>query len=1512
MAVLQRVALFPNERFDTPDARSVEAFGLNDWRYFLSGFFSPVSLILQGFEIENYSQIFTVPGFVLTQDDVVLFHSQATTMAAGFYVFAGTEPDQTVALSPGATNFVQCNLTDVDGTPDVRALWDPASNGGAGGEFSETLDTVINLQLAVTANVTGFTTGQMPLYKVITNSSGIVTSVTDCRNMFFRLGSGGESPDPAFSFNWPSAPDAAHSRFETPSTATAATATNVPFQGGDKNLKNFKDWMDAVMSILKEIKGTPYWYSPSGSASVPASYQNAALTMLTGGKWDHLQTVGHLTLLNGSTIQRLGSQNSQSVASFTNFDLTGNKSLYVLLPTTDTSVTYGLGQDSATAVKPQAVTSFSSTSISVNTGGNYATGGGNLLVGGIQFAYTSYTAGTGLFSGVTPDPSGVAEAGNFVYPLDSGGVGYLCVSGVGSVPGIVNGSSFGAERVLWLAYYPGGDVMFFRNGFAHRGEEIDVGDDADATAQDKNIIYIPEGLQIVQNNTNTGSGAQDINFFGSTPTLQIVVPGSPGGTIGLGAFSLFPNSAAWVVAPDRDLAFTLATSDIQTGLISSVPIDYNVFVIAWRFGSDHNIYLWDHKKYFVGQNGQNHKTQIFVSPQGNDAGDGTYCNPVATWTQANVLAAALAPSATNLVTIIGDAAKYTEAAGFNFLSFCQYVAWGAPGDATISVSSGGSGDIGFTPTLGAITRVVNINLGSALFVNDTLGTGNQRISFYGSSLGLGAVVDSAAGSSTLLTLSADSSVSSLSLIGGRALLRTDPSSAPNRANITFGGGSALTTNVFLTGLGTAVGNDSLFAGFAVSDALNSIFHGALAVIPFVIDDITTPPVSPTSGDRYIVGVGGTGAWAGQDGAITTWNGSAWTFDSLAPVGCIALVTGENHFFYQKKSSTLWAGFDIKNQSNFNGIAVNDVLDNVFDGALGIIPPVIDDLATPPGGPSIGDRYIVGAGATGAWAGQDGSIATWNGTAWTFDSSAPVGCFALVEDEGNSYFTKVSSGLWAPLLSSQTIPVGTILEHGSSTTPAGFIPCDGSALNLNTFATLFASIGNNFGAGSGPETITPMNFDGAHAGGPLVLGNTTNGGSFYASPFTIPSGIIGNVTWESAAVFIQQNPASLPIVNKLTASSYSTIGDSSAAFGGDFFATPFSITTSANLVNLNLWLSNIGATSGNILFTVVRDNAGQPGSTVISTVTLPVSGVTIGTPGRYGGIMSGTLAVGNYWIVVGADSTYLAGTSGQSMQVGLTSASVSTSTSPDTGTTWTSSDPSTSLAAVLNVTNVPVSGNITLNIVADNAGQPDSTIISSANIPATNSGVMGVFSELLSAATSAPGNYWLVVGGDSTYLTSLVSTNGASVYFNTSGIGSSSIGSIAPSLTWPTSWAGNSLGNISANVTAQTVLTQTFSAPDLRGLFTRMFTGSSPNGYDPDVAFRTALQPGGSTGNAIGSFQEDEFASHTHTVNVHPGGADGPVVRDNENNGVDASPSTNPAGGNETRPKNVYVNKIIKF
>lgn len=51
-----------------------------------------------------------------------------------------------------------------------------------------------------------------------------------------------------------------------------------------------------------------------------------------------------------------------------------------------------------------------------------------------------------------------------------------------------------------------------------------------------------------------------------------------------------------------------------------------------------------------------------------------------------------------------------------------------------------------------------------------------------------------------------------------------------------------------------------------------------------------------------------------------------------------------------------------------------------------------------------------------------------------------------------------------------IPVGTVIWSASSTVPAGFLECDGTAISRTTYSALFASLSTTFGVGNGTTTF----------------------------------------------------------------------------------------------------------------------------------------------------------------------------------------------------------------------------------------------------------------------------------------------------------------------------------------------------------------------------------------------------------------------------------------------------------
>lgn len=90
--------------------------------------------------------------------------------------------------------------------------------------------------------------------------------------------------------------------------------------------------------------------------------------------------------------------------------------------------------------------------------------------------------------------------------------------------------------------------------------------------------------------------------------------------------------------------------------------------------------------------------------------------------------------------------------------------------------------------------------------------------------------------------------------------------------------------------------------------------------------------------------------------------------------------------------------------------------------------------------------------------------------------------------------------------------------------------------------------------------------------------------------------------------------------------------------------------------------------------------------------------------------------------------------------------------------------------------------------------------------------------------------------------------------------------------------------------------------------------------DPDSQLRLAMFAGGGIGSVIGSVQGDQLKSHGHQTEgfADTGNPDGSADRTNSYyfmhplRGGSFRLKVDPTGGNETRPKNAYVNYIIKY
>lgn len=102
---------------------------------------------------------------------------------------------------------------------------------------------------------------------------------------------------------------------------------------------------------------------------------------------------------------------------------------------------------------------------------------------------------------------------------------------------------------------------------------------------------------------------------------------------------------------------------------------------------------------------------------------------------------------------------------------------------------------------------------------------------------------------------------------------------------------------------------------------------ALLQVGVIDHDVASPPAEPADGDRYIVGAGATGAWAGKDYMLAAFQDGAWTF--FEPnAGWVAYVVGESRLLVHDGAE--WRDVPVRlapeNFQNIEGVGVNSTHD----------------------------------------------------------------------------------------------------------------------------------------------------------------------------------------------------------------------------------------------------------------------------------------------------------------------------------------------------------------------------------------------------------------------------------------------------------------------------------------------------------------------------------------------------------------------------------------------------------
>lgn len=346
MSVLRQQNWLGQQRVDVPHLRSLDSAISADFDLLAGSIVSGnKALVVRGFDLVTGSAVsHPATSLQLNVAGGILMHQNASEAGTIFTVLDdatvetldGTNPNVSGSFTPSQVNYVGLDLVRAadSSTSDLVMFWD----SNASDETPKTVPLARTLSYKIVIGTTDFssTPNVLPIAKVTTDSLNVVTAIEDARQLAFRLGSGGSSPDALNAYAWP----------QGRNEATATTA----FSGGDKAIGSLKDWMDAAMTRLWELGGGEHWYSSTADRNLVLVSTGTTFANGENFSWDgtNLLWQGLQFLFDGST-GWYNEVQSQTATSAGLTDLADGECVYVDLDRTQNlSGTSGLVAAKAT------------------------------------------------------------------------------------------------------------------------------------------------------------------------------------------------------------------------------------------------------------------------------------------------------------------------------------------------------------------------------------------------------------------------------------------------------------------------------------------------------------------------------------------------------------------------------------------------------------------------------------------------------------------------------------------------------------------------------------------------------------------------------------------------------------------------------------------------------------------------------------------------------------------------------------------------------------------------------------------------------------------------------------------------------------------------------------------------------------------------------------------------------------------------------------------------------------
>jgi hypothetical protein len=277
MAIIRQNNWVPQQRVDVPMLRTVESAICADFDSLVGlGLAGREPIVLRSFTIPVANTIGQqAPALQLNTASGLIMHWGASQAGTIFSVSDAQAPEPLTGTNTNVTGSFVANVTNYVGL-DLTRNPDPSTSDtiqildvSVDQEVPEVVPLGSTMQYKIIISTQSFSssTNVLPIAKVVTDVNNNVVSITDCRNMMFRLGSGGDAAYALNTYPW-------GSRTEN---NILYTGGGNPFAGEDKSIDNLTSWMDAVMTLIWEARGGEYWYTPSLRDNVKLLYGQPTL-----------------------------------------------------------------------------------------------------------------------------------------------------------------------------------------------------------------------------------------------------------------------------------------------------------------------------------------------------------------------------------------------------------------------------------------------------------------------------------------------------------------------------------------------------------------------------------------------------------------------------------------------------------------------------------------------------------------------------------------------------------------------------------------------------------------------------------------------------------------------------------------------------------------------------------------------------------------------------------------------------------------------------------------------------------------------------------------------------------------------------------------------------------------------------------------------------------------------------------------------------------------------------------